>query len=299
MASQPENYSPESPLPAGMATPGNETRDNAQPPQDPPKSGMLGWTKSAEKNKRIAAWKARLDPKRMPEHIAIIMDGNGRWARQHHLPSRLLGHQRGYRTVKDIVRDAADLDLRVLTLYVFSNENWRRPKLETDGLMTLIEHATRTELLELHENGVKMRFMGRRSDLPASLLREITRAEELTKNNPGLTLNLALNYGGRAEIVDAARSIAEDVQRGNLCLDDITEEELSRRTYAPDLPDPDLLIRTAGELRISNFLLWGIAYAEIWVTPTLWPDFTTEHLVQAIEDFQRRVRKFGAVVNVP
>jgi undecaprenyl diphosphate synthase len=240
-----------------------------------------------------------MDPARMPAHIAIIMDGNGRWARKHHLPSRLLGHQRGYRTVKDIVRDAADLDLKVLTLYVFSHENWRRPKVETDGLMTLIEHATRTELLELHENGIRMRFMGRRKELPASLQNEIARAEELTRDNTGLILNLALNYGGRTEIVDAARTMAEEVLRGELRPEDITEEAISRRTYAPDLPDPDLLIRTAGELRISNFLLWGIAYAEIWVTQTLWPDFTTEHLVQAIEDFQGRVRKFGAVVNVP
>ena len=299
MASQPLNHDAESPLPSGVAIEGDGARDAGHAPQPSLRDRLLGRNPSAERDRRLAAWKARLDPTRMPEHIAIIMDGNGRWARQHHLPSRLLGHQRGYRTVKDIVRDAADLGLGVLTLYVFSNENWRRPKVETDGLMTLIEHATRTELSELHENGVKMRFMGRRSDLPASLLREIARAEELTRDNPGLTLNLALNYGGRAEIVDAARSIAADVLRGSLSLEAITEEELSRRTYAPDLPDPDLLIRTAGELRISNFLLWEIAYAEIWVTPTLWPDFTTEHLVQAIEDFQRRIRKFGAVVNVP
>jgi undecaprenyl diphosphate synthase len=225
------------------------------------------------------------------------MDGNGRWARAKHLPSRLLGHREGYKTLKKLVRDAADLGIAHLTLYVFSQENWRRPKHEIDGLMALIEHATRAELPELHENNVRMRFIGRRADLSASLLAEIDRAESVTAANTGLSLNLALNYGGRAEIADAARAIAVDVKSGKLDPAEVDEDAIARRLYAADLPDPDLLIRTAGELRISNFLLWEIAYAEIWVTPTLWPDFTTELLVQAIEDYQRRVRKFGAVVN--
>ena len=245
----------------------------------------------------LEAFRARLDPARMPRHVAIIMDGNGRWARKNHLPSRLLGHREGYKTVRRIVRDAAELGIPVLTLYVFSNENWRRPKHETDGLMALIEQAARNELRELHENGVRIRFMGRRTGLSASLQNEMDRDMEVTANNTRITLNLAINYGGRAEIADAARRLAEAAARGDVDPADITEEHLAAHMYAPDLPDPDLLIRTAGELRISNFLLWGVAYAEMWVTPTLWPDFTTEHLVEALEDYQQRVRKFGAVVN--
>ena len=245
----------------------------------------------------LKAFRARLDPMRMPRHVAIIMDGNGRWARKNHLPSRLLGHREGYRTVRRIVRDAAELGIPVLTLYVFSNENWRRPKHETDGLMALIEQAARNELRELHENGVRIRFVGRRDGLSESLLREMDRDMAVTAHNSRITLNLAINYGGRAEIADAARRLAEAASRGEIKPSDITEDRLSAHMYAPDLPDPDLLIRTAGELRISNFLLWGVAYAEMWVTPTLWPDFTTAHLVEALEDYQRRVRKFGAVVN--
>ena len=243
----------------------------------------------------IEALKSRLDPVRLPAHVAIIMDGNGRWARKNHLPSRLLGHREGYKTVRKIVRAAAEFGIPVLTLYVFSNENWRRPKHETDGLMSLIEHAAKNELRELHENGVKIRFVGRREGLSPSLLREMDRDMSVTAGNDRLTLNLAINYGGRAEITDAARQMAESVRRGELQPSDITEESLSARMYAPDLPDPDLLIRTAGEMRLSNFLLWGVAYAEIWVTQALWPDFTPELLVEALEDYGRRVRKFGAV----
>jgi undecaprenyl diphosphate synthase len=250
----------------------------------------------AVSNERLEALQARVDIKRLPEHIAIVMDGNGRWAREKKLPSRLLGHREGYKTTKQIVRDASDIGIKVLTLYVFSNENWRRPKHETDGLMTLYEHATRAELAELNENNVQMRFIGRRDGLSASLLREMDRATEFTRGNTGLKLNLALNYGGRAEIVDATRKLAEAVKRGDIDPASIGEDDLSARMYAADLPDPDLMIRTAGECRISNFLLWGIAYAEIWVTPVYWPDFTVDHLVDAIADYQKRVRKFGAVV---
>lgn len=245
----------------------------------------------------LDALRARLDPNNMPRHVAIIMDGNGRWAREHHLPSRLLGHREGYKTVRKIVRAAADLGVEALTLYVFSHENWRRPKHETDGLMALIEQAAKNELAELHENGVCIRFVGRREGLSASLMREMDRGMAVTAGNSRIILNLAINYGGRAEIVDAARRIAEAAVRGDMLPNEITEEHLSAHMYAPDVPDPDLLIRTAGEMRISNFLLWGVAYAEIWVTQTLWPDFTPLLLTEAIEDYQRRVRKFGAVVN--
>ena len=252
---------------------------------------------SANAEPDIDALRARLDPARMPRHVAIIMDGNGRWARKKHLPSRLLGHREGYKTVRRIVRAAADLGVDVLTLYVFSNENWRRPKHETDGLMALIEQAAKNELRELHENGVRIRFIGRRDGLSESLKREMDHGMAVTAGNARITLNLAINYGGRAEITDAARRLAEAAARGEINPQDITEEHLASHLYAPDLPDPDLLIRTAGEMRISNFLLWGVAYAEMWVTPTLWPDFTPHDLVDALEDYQKRVRKFGAVVN--
>lgn len=252
---------------------------------------------SPERRQRIAELQSKINLDAVPAHIAIVMDGNGRWAREHRLPSRLLGHREGYKTAKQIVTDVSDLGIQVLTLYVFSNENWRRPKLETDGLMTLYEHATRAELPEMHENGVQLRFIGRRDGLTASLQREMDRATEVTCRNTGLILNLALNYGGRAEIVDAARELAEAVRRGDMEPSAITEDEITRRTYTAGQPDPDLMVRTAGDCRISNFLLWGMAYAEIWVTPVYWPDFTCEILVEGIQDFQRRERRFGGIVN--
>ncbi len=244
----------------------------------------------------IERLKQSIDLTRLPEHVAIIMDGNGRWARERGL-FRVQGHQRGYQTVRQIVRDAGEIGIKVLTLYVFSSENWKRPKKETDALMTLIEHAARHELNELKENNVRIRFIGRRAGLPDSLIKEMDRDIEETKGNSGLILNLAINYGGRVEIVDAVREIAEEVRQGTISPDDVTEYLISQRLYAPDLPDPDLLIRTAGELRVSNFLLWGVAYSELWVTDSLWPDFNATLLTDAIRDFQSRVRKFGSVVN--
>jgi undecaprenyl diphosphate synthase len=240
--------------------------------------------------------KQSIDLSRLPDHVAIIMDGNGRWARERGL-FRIQGHQRGYQTVRQIVRDAGEIGVKVLTLYVFSVENWKRPKSETDALMTLIEHAARHELNELKENNVRIRFIGRREGLPISLQREMDRDIEETKANTGLILNLAINYGGRAEIADAVRSIAADVAAGRLQPGDVNESLITKRLYAPDLPDPDLLIRTAGEMRVSNFLLWGVAYAELWVTDSLWPDFNAILLAEAIRDYQSRVRKFGSVVN--
>ena len=236
----------------------------------------------------------RVDPSRVPRHVAIIMDGNGRWARErgHH---RLWGHQNGYKVVRQIVRDAPDIGIQVLTLYVFSAENWKRPRQETDGLMRLIERAARVELRELHSNGVQMRFCGRRNDLPASLQHQMRHDEAMTANNKRLTLNLCINYGGRTEIVDAARRLAEQVAHGELSPEQITEDRFAASLYTAGLPDPDLLIRTAGELRVSNYLLYQIAYAEIWVTPTLWPDFTTGHLLEGLIDYQHRVRKFGGI----
>jgi undecaprenyl diphosphate synthase len=240
----------------------------------------------------ISVLRARLDPTRLPCHVAIITDGNGRWARGRGLP-RIEGHRCGYKTVRQIVRDAGDLGIAVLTLYVFSVENWKRSKQETDALMVLIEQAARNELRELHENNVRIRFVGRRDNLPASLQREMDRDVAWTAGNTGLILNLAINYGGRAEIVDAAKAIAAKIAAGDLKGDDIDEALMTAHMYAPDLPDPDLVIRTAGEMRLSNFLLWGSAYAEFWNTPTLWPDFNASLLTEAILDYQSRVRKFG------
>jgi len=220
-----------------------------------------------------------LDPERMPEHVAIIMDGNGRWATGRGLP-RIMGHHEGYQTVHKIVTAAGELHLGALTLYTFSTENWRRPKEEVELLMALIEEATRNELPTLLENNVKLRVSGRMLELR-------------TKNNTGLVLNLAINYGGRGEILDAVHAICHKVMAGELHPDSITEERFSSMLCTAGLPDPDLLIRTAGELRVSNFLLWQIAYAEIWVTPTLWPDFRDADLIRAVADFQHRTRKFG------
>ncbi|MHB0913179.1 MAG: isoprenyl transferase [Armatimonadota bacterium] len=235
-----------------------------------------------------------IDPERIPQHIAIIMDGNGRWATRQGLP-RMLGHMQGYETVHRVVRAADDLGVKVLTLYAFSTENWRRPKQETDAIMALIEDATRNDLPGMMENNVRLRVSGFFSDLPESLQEALTESMETTAKNTGLILNLAINYGGRAEILEAAKEIVR--RRPDPA--EITEEYFSNLLTTAGLPDPDLLIRTAGELRVSNFLLWQIAYAEIWVTPILWPDFQKEDLVQAISDYQRRVRKFGAVPGKP
>ncbi|MCL6519917.1 MAG: isoprenyl transferase [Armatimonadetes bacterium] len=236
-----------------------------------------------------------LDPHRMPQHIAIIMDGNGRWATQRGLP-RTMGHKEGYKTVNEIVRACGELKIKALTLYTFSTENWNRPKEEIKVIMQLIEMAARAELQTLLENNVRLRVSGRFSGLPESLQEALKTDIEATKNNTGLILNLAINYGGRQEILDAVKEACRQVRDGRIAPEDITEDYFSNLLYTAGLPDPDLLIRTANELRVSNYLLWQIAYAEIWVTPTLWPDFRREDLIQAIADYQKRIRKFGGVV---
>jgi undecaprenyl diphosphate synthase len=242
------------------------------------------------------AREAGVDFSRLPRHIAIIMDGNGRWAIQRGLP-RLVGHRQGYRTVRRVVKDCADLGVQMVTLYTFSTENWRRPPDETSGLMALIEEAARQELRQMYISGVQVRVIGRIHELPASLQEELRRGMEITAHNRRLILNLAINYGGRAEIVDAVRAIARQVQQGNIQPEEIAESTIRDHLYAPDMPDPDLLIRTAGEMRVSNFLVWQTAYSELWVTPTLWPDFRTEHLIEAIVSYQQRVRKFGGILD--
>jgi undecaprenyl diphosphate synthase len=243
-----------------------------------------------------SAEQAGLDPARIPAHVAIIMDGNGRWARAQG-KDRLFGHWQGYRTLKNIVYAADELGIRYLTVYGFSSENWRRPEPEVDGLMALMLDAMRAEIEELIQSGVRVRVSGRLHELPVALRAEFESAMDRTAHlRERLTFHLAINYGGRAEVVDAVRRLAAQVQAGEVAPDAIDEADIAANLYAPDIPDPDLLIRTAGELRLSNFLLWETAYSEIYVTPTCWPAFDRDHLIAAIADYQKRVRKFGAVV---
>lgn len=237
----------------------------------------------------------KLDPERIPYHIAVIMDGNGRWATRQGF-ARLQGHFQGYKTLKDTVAAAEGLGVKVVTAYAFSSENWSRPESEVSGLMELVVHALQAELEMMHEKGVKIIMSGRTSHLPKAVTDEFEKVIEETKNNSRVTLNICLNYGGRNEIVDAARQAAEMVLAGEISAQDIDEKLLTGHMYHPELPDPDLLIRTAGEMRISNFLLWEIAYTELYVTETLWPDFSEAELVKAIAEYQTRIRKFGAVV---
>lgn len=233
-------------------------------------------------------------PEPLPQHVAIIMDGNGRWAEGQSLP-RLEGHRQGHQSVRVIVRMASDIGLKALTLYVFSSENWKRPSDEVEGIMFMIEQVARAEIEELHRKEVRVRAIGRLWELPTSLQRELERERELTAANAGLKLNLAINYGGRAEIVDAARRLAQLSTQGELRPEQITEELFRSFLYCPDLPDPDLLIRTGGEIRVSNFLLWQSAYSELYVTPVLWPDFREKEFLEALEEYARRERRFGRV----
>lgn len=237
-----------------------------------------------------------MDSNQIPRHVALIMDGNGRWARKRGLP-RLEGHRQGYKTLKRTVIAAAELDIRVLTAYTFSSENWSRPKTEVAGLMRLIRHAARAELAEMKQEGVRIIVSGRIHELPRAVQEQLREDVEATRNNDRIILNIAVNYGGRKEIVDAARQAARMVQAGTISPEDIDEELMSSLMYHPELPDPDLMIRTAGELRTSNFLMWEAAYTEIFVTETLWPDFSKADLEEAIRSFQSRIRKFGRVVD--
>jgi len=237
---------------------------------------------------------SRLDPKRVPRHVAIIMDGNGRWAQERGLP-RIMGHQAGRESVRVAVKAAPDLGIEFLTLYTFSAENWRRPAEEVEALMELIAGVLREELSELKEQGVRIRALGRLEGLPEKLREEFRRAYEESKQNRRLTLNVAMNYSGRWEIVDAARRLAERVKAGEMSAAEIDEEAFASVLYLPDTPDPELLIRTSGEQRISNYLLWQIAYTELYVTPVLWPDFRRIHLLEAVVEYQQRQRRFGAV----
>jgi undecaprenyl diphosphate synthase len=227
---------------------------------------------------------------RLPQHVAIIMDGNGRWAAQRHLP-RVEGHHAGIEAVRDVVEASARLGIRVLTLYAFSVENWKRPRNEINTLMSLLKRYLRLELHTLLENDIRFRVLGRLEDLAPDIRKELRAAEGQTDGNSGMMFNIALNYGGRAEIVDAVRRVIDS----GIGAQDLDEERFSGFLYTAGQPDPDLLIRTSGEMRISNFLLWQIAYSEIWVTETLWPDFRRRDLFEALLAYQKRDRRYGGI----
>jgi len=248
-----------------------------------------------DKDTREAALLDQLDRTRLPRHVAIIMDGNGRWAQQHGYEDRTEGHRAAIKAVRAVSEAAAEWGLGVLTLYAFSTENWGRPRSEVSFLMRLFQKALVQERRHLVDNGIRLIHSGRMQDLPLYARRSMQKTIDLTAGNTRLLLNLALSYGGRAEIVDAARRFARDVAAGRLRPEDLDGERFAGYLYHPELSDPDLLIRTSGERRISNFLLWEIAYSEIYVTPTLWPDFGRADLLEALVDFQRRERRFGSV----
>ncbi len=239
---------------------------------------------------------ARLDPQRLPHHIAIIMDGNGRWARHRHLP-RIAGHRSGAQAVRATVETAARIHLPALTLYAFSAENWeKRPRGEVDCLMALLRRYLKNEVPTLNRNNIRLEYIGRKHELPQEVQERMAWAREQTAGNTGMVLTLALNYGGRDELVDAFNSIvAAAANNGGLRHLNIDEGLIDRHLYTHNLPDPDLVIRTSGEMRLSNFLLWQVAYSEIYVTPTLWPDFRGRHLLEAIADYQKRDRRYGGL----
>ena len=229
-----------------------------------------------------------------PAHVAIIMDGNGRWATARGLP-RVAGHREGVKAARAIVRAADAIGLRYLTLYAFSTENWSRPEDEVSMLMRLLEESIYRELPQLMDNNVRLRVIGRAAGVPGPVRRGLEHVAAETEKNTGLTLLVAFNYGGRDELLDAFRALARRVQQGELAPDEISETDVSNALYTEGVPDPDLLIRTSGEMRVSNFLLWQIAYTELWITPTLWPDFGPADLYRAVADFQGRSRRFGGV----
>ena len=235
-----------------------------------------------------------LDKTRLPTHVAVIMDGNGRWAKKH-LLSRIKGHEKGAEAVRAIVRACREIGIAHLTLYAFSTENWQRPKSEVDALMALLIKFLKSEQNELAENDIRVHVIGQMERLPVKVQQALRETIDLTHNNSALQLNLALSYGSRAEIVRMARKLARKSKRGQLDPDAISEDIVAKHLYTKDIPDPDLLIRTSGEMRISNFLLWQIAYAEIYVTPTYWPDFGKDEFYEILRHYQQRERRYGRV----
>jgi undecaprenyl diphosphate synthase len=247
----------------------------------------------AEPGSQEAGLLKLIDKSRMPKHVAIIMDGNGRWAGMRKLP-RVAGHRAGIESVRDIVESSARLGLQVLTLFAFSVENWKRPQKEVRTLMSLLKEFIRRELKTVHKNNIRFQTIGRIHELDESVRSELTRATRMTEENTGMLLNVALNYSGRAELVDTFNRLFQKYEKnGNK--PPVSEELISQFLYTSGIPDPDLLIRTSGEMRISNFLLWQIAYSEIYVTPTFWPDFRRKHLLEAILEYQQRDRRYGGI----
>jgi undecaprenyl diphosphate synthase len=252
---------------------------------------LLAWIPPGSPDESLAR---QVNFDRLPAHVAIIMDGNGRWAAQRHLP-RVEGHRAGIDSVRDVVESSARLGIGVLTLYAFSIENWKRPRAEVNMLMTLLKRYLRLELSTLLKNNIRFQVIGRKDELSPDVLNELEIGIRQTERNTGMQFNIALNYGGRAEIVDAARrAIASGMPA-----EELDEQRFGELLYTAGQPDPDLLIRTSGEMRISNFLLWQIAYAEIWVTETLWPDFRRRHLLEAVLAYQKRDRRYGGIKPSP
>ncbi len=254
----------------------------------------MKFIKSIFKKQPAAYDLENIDLKRMPRHVAIIMDGNGRWAKKRGLP-RTAGHKAGVEALRDIIHTSSQLGIKYLSLYAFSTENWKRPQDEVNTLMQLLVMYLRKEVKELHENNVKIHIIGDIDRLPESAQEEIHSAFELTQNNDGLIVNIALNYGGRSEIIHAIKEISRQVKNNELEIESIDEEMFSGFLYTAGIPDPDLLIRPSGELRVSNFLLWQIAYSEFWFSNIFWPDFSGKHLIEAIIDYQKRDRRYGGV----
>lgn len=252
---------------------------------------LLAWIPPGSSDETLAR---QVNFEQLPAHVAIIMDGNGRWAARRHLP-RVEGHRAGIESVREVVETSARLGIDVLTLYAFSVENWKRPRTEINTLMTLLKRYLRLEIGTLHKNNIRFRVIGREEELAPDVRHELEIGERQTASNSGMLFNIALNYGGRAEIVQAARRAIESGIRA----EDLDERRFSDFLYTAGQPDPDLLIRTSGEMRVSNFLLWQIAYSEIWVTETLWPDFRRRHLLEAIVAYQKRDRRYGGIKPSP
>lgn len=247
-----------------------------------------------EQNGNLDSYINKLDMSQIPKHIAIIMDGNGRWAKEKRLP-RVAGHKAGVENLRDIIRTSSTIGISYLTLYAFSTENWKRPLEEINALMDLLVIYLRKEVNQLYKNNVRIQVIGDISMLPTKAINEINKAITKTSMNDGLIVNIALNYGSRTEIVNASKNIFEDLKKNIIKLEDVDENLFEKYLYTSNIPDPDLVIRTSGEIRISNFLLWQIAYSELWFTDIYWPDFTGEHLKKAIFDYQNRGRRFGGI----
>jgi undecaprenyl diphosphate synthase len=252
------------------------------------------FSKIIKPNTEEAALLAQIDAARLPHHIAVIMDGNGRWAKMRGKP-RIFGHQEGAESVRSILDTCARLEIKAVTLYAFSTENWKRPQEEVSGLMQMLKLYLKKELNTVHKNNIRFQAIGKISGLSEDIQKQIAAAEAKTRNNTGTILSVALNYGGRAEITEAARKAAKNLLAQGKSLDELTEADIEANLYTKNLPEVDLLIRTSGEYRISNFLLWQLAYSEIYVTPTLFPDFRRAEIFRAIIDFQKRERRFGGI----